>query len=475
MFDRLQSRPVKGGSVQLRLETTPPRVSGGLPVLGHSLQFIRSPAELLLRAQREHGEVAVMEVFGRRMVGFFGPEAHAAIFRASDDELNASDAYKIMTPVFGKDVAYDAEPTRMAEQLHMLVPALKESRMATYSEAVIQEAELAIQDWGEEGEIDLADFARSLTHFTSSRCLLGHEFREEMTDRFASAYRDLVAGVKPIAFLNSRLPLPSFIRRDRARAEMAKMIHEITEARRRQPTASEDFLQTLMDAHYSNGESLNEHEVTGVLLAAMFAGHHTSSAATAWTVLDLLQNPGYLDRVRLEVDSIFNGGRVTHQGIREMTVTGNAIKEALRLHPPIFLLFRVVRKTVFKYKSFSFDPGTWLLISPMVGHRLPEIFQDPDRFDPDRFAPPRVEDRHPYAFIPFGGGQHVCLGSAFAMLQIKTILGLLFSRYELGLAGNRIAPNYRGLVVGPMQPCRVRYRRRRPVAVRTRAEARVRG
>ncbi len=91
-----------------------PQLSGGLPLIGHSVEFVRSTIELLARAQREGGEIAAFTVFNRKMVAVFGPEAHEAVFRAPDAVLSPSEAYKIMTPVFGKDIVYDAPPEKMA-------------------------------------------------------------------------------------------------------------------------------------------------------------------------------------------------------------------------------------------------------------------------------------------------------------------------------------------------------------------------
>src|SRR3954463_13375749 len=76
----------------------PPVLSGGLPLIGHSIEFVRGAIELLVRAQREKGEIAAFQVFNRRMVAVFGPEAHEAVFRAPDEQLSPSEAYKIMTP-----------------------------------------------------------------------------------------------------------------------------------------------------------------------------------------------------------------------------------------------------------------------------------------------------------------------------------------------------------------------------------------
>jgi sterol 14-demethylase len=76
------------------------------------------------------------------------------------------------------------------------------------------------------------------------------------------------------------------------------------------------------------------------------------------------------------------------------------------------------------------------------------------------WRPPREEDKRDFAYISFGGGRHKCLGNAFAILQIKAILALLLGQYEFELAGDPIESDFHGLVVGPKEPCRVRYRRR---------------
>ncbi len=437
-----------------------PVLSGGLPMVGHTAEFVRGTIDLLSRAQRELGEVASFRVMNRRMVALFGPDAHEAVFRAPDEVLSPSEAYKVTTPVFGKGIVYDASPARMAEQLKMLLPALRDRRMRTYGEAVVLETERSIRPWGQSGVVDFVEFCRVLTNFTSSRCLLGKEFREGMSDEFAAVYHDLEGGLTPLAYLHAHLPIPSFKRRDVARVRMVEMISEIIRGRRSDHRSGEDFLQTLMESKYSDGADLSENEITGLLLAAMFAGHHTSSVTTAWTLIELLLNPSYLQRCIEEVDRVFAGGKpVSHAALRELSTVENAVKEALRLHPPLFMLVRVALVD-FAYKDYVIPKGSWILLSPTVSHRLPEVFAEPDMFDPDRFAPPRDEDKRDFAYIAFGGGRHKCLGNAFAILQIKAILALLLGQFEFGLVGDPVATDFHGLVVGPKEPCRVRYRRR---------------
>jgi sterol 14alpha-demethylase len=438
----------------------PPELSGGLPVVGHSVEFIRKTMDLLFRANRELGEVAAFTVFQRRMVAFFGPEAHEAVFRAPDAQLSPMEAYKIMTPVFGKGIVYDATPEKMAEQLKMLLPALKDKRMRTYGEAVVRETEDTIRPWGKTGVVDFVEFTRSLTNFTSSRCLLGKEFREGMSEEFASVYHDLEGGVTPLAYVNAHLPIPAFRKRDDARVRMVEMITKIVKDRRRDARTGEDFLQTLMESKYADGRDLTEDEITGLLLAAMFAGHHTSSVTTAWALLELLMNPTHLARCIAEVDRVFGGGReVDHLALRELHEIENVVKEALRMHPPLFMLVRVAQQD-FVYKDIFVAKGSWIVLSPTVAGRIPTVFKDPDTFDPDRYAEGRAEDKQDFAYIAFGGGRHKCLGNAFAILQIKAILALLLGQFEFGLVGDPVVGDFQGLVVGPKQPCRIRYRRR---------------
>ena len=442
----------------------PPLLSGSLPVVGHTVEFVRSTIGLLARAQRELGNVAAIEIVGKKMVAVFGPEANEAVFRAPDTSLNPSEAYKIMTPIFGKDVVYDAPPEKMNEQLKMLLPALKDRRMRTYGEIVVEEVEQSIADWGDAGELDLVEYCRVLTNFTSSHCLLGREFRKGMTEEFAAVYHSLERGVTPVAYLNAHLPLPSFRERDRARVRLEEMVTEIIAERRRVGREGEDFLQTLMDARYKSGGPLTEHEITGMLVAALFAGHHTSSVTTAWAIIELVNHPRYLERVLAELDATFAGGEeVGFLSLRNIPLTERTVLEVLRMHPPLFMLVRVAMED-FVHAGYFIPKGTWVLLSPTVSHRIGEFFQDPEAFDPDRFAPPREEDKRDFAFIPFGGGRHKCMGNAFAILQIKAILAILLRRFEFELVNPSVESDFQGLVVGPKDPCRIRYRRRRAVA-----------
>jgi sterol 14-demethylase len=359
-------------------------------------------------------------------------------------------------------VVFDAPVERLNEQLRILMPALRDKNMRTYADVFAAEVDGMVGKWGETGEIDVLEFTAELTTYTSSHCLLGAEFRHGMNEEFARVYAALEAGVNAIAYVNPYLPLPVFRRRDRARARLVGMITANIEQRRAARTSADDALQVLMDSRYSDGTALTPNEITGILTAAMFAGHHTSSGTAAWTLIELLRSPSWLERARDEVDALFaRDGAITYQGLREVPVLESVIKEVLRLHPPLIILMRGVVED-FRVAGATVPAGRLVAISPPVSHQIAELFAEPERFDPDRYSHGREEDAETFGWIPFGGGHHRCSGSAFAMMQLKAITARLLHRwsFELAQPPATYVHDYTKMVVQPKHPCRVRYRRR---------------
>lgn len=443
----------------------PPRLGGGLPLVGHMIAFARDPVALMRRVRTECGPAGEVNLLGKRVVLLSGVEAQEGFCRAPDEQLSQKIAYRLMTPVFGEGVVFDAPLDKLNEQLRILMPALRDRNMRSYAAIFTAEVDAMVGKWGEEGEIDLLDFTAELTTYTSSHCLLGSEFRYGMTEEFARVYAALEGGVNAIAYVNPYLPLPAFRRRDRARARLVEMITANIDRRRATNVRPDDALQVLMESRYSDGTALTPNEITGILTAAMFAGHHTSSGTAAWTLIELLRNPEWLVRVRQEVDESYaREGEITYQSLREVPVLESVIKEVLRLHPPLIILMRGVLQDL-DVAGYTIPAGHLVAISPPVSHAIPELFRDPDRFDPGRYAPGREEDSEQFGWIPFGGGAHRCSGSAFALMQLKAITASLLRSWSFELldAPGSYLPDYTKMVVQPKHPCRVRYRRRRDV------------
>jgi sterol 14alpha-demethylase len=176
-----------------------------------------------------------------------------------------------------------------------------------------------------------------------------------------------------------------------------------------------------------------------------------------------LQNPAEMSAVVDEIDRLYaDGSEVSYQALREIPLLESSVKEALRLHPPLVLLLRLVMQP-FEVSGHRIDPGALVGASPAVSNRIPESFPEPGSFQPGRYLEPRSEDvTNPWNWIPFGAGRHRCVGAAFAMMQLKAIFSVLLQDWSFELA--QPAESYRNdhskMVVQLAQPCAVRYRRR---------------
>jgi len=450
----------------------PPRASGGLPLLGHLLQLRRSPIALMQRVHDECGEIGELRLAHQPVVMLYGERAHEAFFRAPDEQLDQAAAYPFMTPVFGRGVVFDASPEQRKQALRN--QSLRDKMMRGHAEVIAAETEAMAERLGDTGELDLLDFFAELTIYTSSACLIGKEFRDELTSELVPIFKDLERGTDAFAYVNPYLPLPSFRKRDRARRRLVEIIEGIIARRAEAGRSTQDLVSILTSLRDADGQPrYSADQITGMFISMMFAGHHTTSGTAAWTLIELLRHPDPMKRVVDELDALYADSReVSYQALRDIPELECALKEALRLHPPLIILMRKVQRD-FHYEGWTVERGKTVAVSPAVSNRMPEHFPQPERFDPDRYKPGREEDKRSFAWIPFGAGRHRCVGAAFALMQLKAIFSVLLRRFEfeLALPPDRYRNDHSKMVVQLEQPCPIRYRRREAETVRQRASA----
>lgn len=438
-------------------KTVPPLVSGAKPDIGHMEEFSKNFARFLMQANAECGELAEFNMAGQETVLMSGPEAQEAFFKGLDEKLSRAAAYQAMVPVFGPGVIFDAPPDRMKAQLKIQVDALRYQNMKNYALVIAGEVEDWIAGWGDEGELDFLDEFLQLTLHTSTHCLLGHDFRHKMTEEFKELYHALEAGLQAIAFVDPYMQQPIFEARDRARERLEEIITAIIHERRQSDKEYGDALETFMQGTYADGSYLSEGEITGLVIATMFAGHHTSSGTATWMLTELARNPQYASEIVDELDDLYkDGGELSHHSMREIPKLEGFVKEVLRVHPPLVLLMRRVIEG-FNYKGVHVAEGKTVAISTFGSHRNPDYFPDPEVFDPHRQEPDNL-----YAYIPFGAGPHKCGGNAFALLQIKAIFSALLRDYTFELVdpSDSYQDDLSAMVLRPSSPCKLRYKKR---------------
>jgi sterol 14-demethylase len=441
------------------------RVSGGEAEYGHLEEFRTDPIALMKRVREECGDVGEFQLADKHVVFLSGAEANEFFFRSSDSDLDQAAAYPFMTPIFGKGVVFDTDPERRKEMLHN--SALRGEQMKGHAATIENEVRRMIEGWGDSGEIDLLDFFAELTIYTSSACLIGKKFRDELDGRFAHLYHQLERGTDPLCYVDPYLDIENFRLRDEARIGLVALVQEIMNNRIAGPRpekSDRDMLDVLIKIKDEEGSPrFTADEITGMFISMMFAGHHTSSGTASWTLIELLRHRDIKDGVLDELNELYADGQsVSFHALRQIPRLENVLKETLRLHPPLIILMRVA-KDEFEVSGYPIHAGEMVAASPAISNRIAEDFPNPDAFDPDRYEKPRQEDLiNRWTWIPFGAGRHRCVGAAFATMQIKAIFSVLLREYDFEMAqpADSYHNDHSKMVVQLAQPATVRYRRR---------------
>ncbi|MDN4163429.1 cytochrome P450 [Nocardioides abyssi] len=430
---------------------------------GHLPEMRVDPVSLFHRVREECGDIGRFRLADKQVVLVTGAEANEAFFRAPDATLDQAAAYPFMTPIFGEGVVFDASPEERQQMLKN--QALRGDMMRGHAQTIEAEIRRMVADWGDEGEIDLLDFFAELTIYTTSACLIGKPFREELDAQFAQHYHELEHGTDAIAYVDAYADIDSFRRRDAARAELVALVQGIVDRRVERgpvPREERDLLDVLISLEMSADY------ITGIFISMMFAGHHTSSGTASWAMIELLRHPDVMAQVVGELDDLYadpdgtGAVEVSFQALRSIPVLESVLKETLRLHPPLIILMRLVQED-FELMGRTIPAGTVVASSPRVSNRIEEDFPDADTFDPGRYIDPRQEDlQNRWTWIPFGAGRHRCVGNAFAMMQMKAIFSVVLRDFEFEAAQplDSYRDDFTKMVIQLEQPCRVRYRRR---------------
>jgi cytochrome P450 len=220
--------------------------------------------------------------------------------------------------------------------------------------------------------------------------------------------------------------------RDSRRA-LDRLVYQIIAERRGESSDRDDLLSLLLlMSDEETGESMNDRQLRDEVMTLLVAGHETTAVALTWTWFLLSTHPDVESRLHAELDTVICGRVPALEDLLHLPYTRMIIDEALRLYPPAWaILRRAIDED--EIGPYRIPAGTSIFISPYAMHRHPAFWEDPNAFDPDRFTPERSDSRPHFAYLPFGGGPHLCIGNTFALTEAQLILATVAQRYTLRL------------------------------------------
>ena len=317
-------------------------------------------------------------------------------------------------------------------------PSFHKQRLASFA-AVMAEASAGCAERlaraGANGVyFDLVPEMSRLTLQILGRSLFERELTDE-ADAVGGALRvvlhhtiDKLASLVPLPDI---VPTPRNLRFRAALRALDKVVLSLIDERRRAGADRGDLLSMLLAARDEDtGEGLSDRQLRDEVMTLLLAGHETTAMALSWTFYLLSLHPGA--RRKLEEEAAALPGAPGVEDFPRLRYTRMVLDEALRLYPPAWVITRSATSPD-EIGGFTIPAGSRVLVSPYVTQHDPRLWEDPEGFDPERFAPDAQEGRPRYAYFPFGGGPHLCIGAGFATMEATIALAAIARRVRLDL------------------------------------------
>jgi cytochrome P450 len=349
------------------------------------------------------------------------------------------------------DGLLSAEGHQWRVQRRALAPLFSRRSVMSFSGAVVAEAEALVERLeSRAGKIvDIAAEVTLLTLAVLERTIFSDGVgadREEV--RLAmQRYFEVASRIDPFDILG----LPAAIPRPRRLGVWStlrffeKTIDRLIATRRRRLAEApdevpQDLLTLLLHAaDPQTGARLTEAEVRANVLTFIAAGHETTANCLTWSLYLLSQSREWRERLCAEAERELDRGDPASLADR-LVETRAVIDESNRLYPPISAISRVARGDD-ELSGCAIRRGTMVVIAPYVLHRHRALWTQADTFNPERFLPGARETIERFAYLPFGAGPRVCIGSAFALQEACVTLAMLARHFDVTLApGHRVRP-----------------------------------
>ncbi|MCB9677730.1 MAG: cytochrome P450 [Alphaproteobacteria bacterium] len=412
--------------------TAPPPCAGGLPFIGVLPSIAKTPLATFSAVAETHGPlVALGRTFlpgkGIEMM-HLANEPELAEFLLKTGRQHYDKSYVLLQKVLGNGLL-TSEGEFWKRQRRLAQPAFRRKRVEGMFGLMRDEGDALLARWAARAPGERFDLAVDMTAVTLEIAVrtmfsttLG-EVAERVGHLLATALTEIDRRVWETITLPDWVPT----RRNRdlrdAIAGLHALVEPIIAARRQDPGDHDDLLSMLMDAvDEETGESMSDAQLRDEVLTIFLAGHETTAATLTWAWWLLDTHPAALARLQAEVDAVLVGPP-TLETVQQLPFTRAVVQESLRLYPPAWILARTaVEDHDLGGRRIHTDEVVFTL--PYLLHRHPGWWDEPEAFRPERFLEAGVP-RHPFAYIPFGGGPRVCIGSHMAMLEGTLLLAMM--------------------------------------------------
>jgi cytochrome P450 len=407
-------------------------------LLGSIPDFRRDQLGFVLRMAQEYGPVARMRLGGVVLNMVNHPEGVQRILQENNHNYIKGDYFEPIRQV-GGDGLFTSEGAHWLRQRRLMQPAFHRQRIASFGELMVRQTERMLERWEDAAfsgqALDISHEFTDLTMRIIAEAMFSAQIEEDVR-AVSEAISLLLADMNfrfqvPFYPRIMGLPTPRNLQARRALNVIDEVIYRIIRQRRHEQAHENDLLDMLMHARdEETGEAMSEKHLRDEVVTIFVAGHETTAVLLTWLFHILGNEPEWEATLADEVCMTLGERRPDFADLANFPILRKAIDETLRLYPPAWITNRTaVQDDVIC--GYPIRAGEVVGISPYVVHRLAEYWPDPERFDPTRFSVENADGRPRFAYFPFGGGPHQCIGNNFALVEAQLIFATLVGRYRL--------------------------------------------
>lgn len=420
------------------------RIPGPRSLFGwkmNMLRFYRNPFTYSKWLHEEYGKLVALG-HGKKptYVFAFGPEYNQQIlsnpdlFQISSSLLKVPEESLLGKMFYNNLILMTGEKHKKHRRL--MQPAFHRQQIVSYCNDMVSLTHRLGDDWEKKPHIELNQEMKKLTQRIAVKTLFGL-YNEEELDQMGEYIHIMTKSILWVTLVPFAIPGTPYYHALQSAEQLDKHVRAMIEKKRSESNAT-DVLASLIHAQDEDGSRLTEDELVGHTFTLYVAGHETTANALTWAIFLLHQHPKILSHLVEELQGTLQGSEPTLEKLSSLSLLEGVIKESLRLMPPAGIGVRITSQAC-ELGGYTIPKGTNVFFNQMITHRLPDLYEDPNRFKPERWSSIK---RSPYEYLPFSAGQHMCIGWNFAIQEMKVVLAVLLQRFRFALIpGSKITPN----------------------------------
>ena len=402
----------------------------GIPYFGESLKTIWGMEGVLKDHAAKWGNVSRIKILHQRGVLVLGADNYQKIYLDKDKNFSTEMGFEESLGQFYKGGILMKDFADHKFLRRLMQGAFKNAAMKNYVAMMNPVMADHIEKWDKIDNFEFFPAIKKALLEVGAKVFIGVQLGEE-ANTINQAFLDINEGL--IGQVRKEWPGTKYGKAKKAERYLYDYFSK--EIDKRRGGDGVDMLSLMCRETDDEGNLFKKELIIPQASFLLFAAHDTTTSVLNHIMYYTAMNPQWQGKMRDECISL-GKDQIDYEDLEKMDMVDRVFNESLRLRPSVaFFARRTINAC--EIEGVQVPADTMIFLSSVLNQRNPEFWTNPEMFDPDRFLPERAEHKnHSFAYHPFGGGAHKCIGMHFSTMLTKTFMHQLLMKYDYSLPAN---------------------------------------